>query len=169
MLSTYGFRLADGRGIWQARWRYGDSGDTVQVVLMQDGRLFFDATTTPARATDLLMTAMDLPEAWLDSIDIATIVASLPVPEGFVGSSLGSMTLRSFNDHPHLWEILNAADRNGTGQLASTEHFASWAIYIDAVSGAVLAEVLGRKVDYQIVPARIRQGGGDWVDLVHSG
>lgn len=110
MLSTYGFRLPDGRGIWQARWRYGDSGETVQAVLMQDGRLSFKAETTPTPATDALMKAMHLPERWLDSTDIAKIVADLPVPEGFAGASLGAMTLRSLDGHPHVWEILIPGD-----------------------------------------------------------
>jgi hypothetical protein len=161
MLSTYGFRLPDGRGIWQARWRYGDSGDTVQVVLLQDGRLSFHADTAPSHATHLLMKAMDLPERWLDSTDIAEIVARLPVPNGFAGSSLGAMTLRSFIDHPHLWEILIPGDHNGE------KPFASWTIYLDAVSGDVLAEHLGRKVDYQVVPARQRLKDGDWMDVSH--
>ena len=159
MVSTYGFRLPDGRGIWQARWRYGDSGDTVQVVLMQDGRLSFKANTTPANATDALMKAMHLPERWLDSTDVASIVESLPVPDGFASSSLGAMTLRSLNDHPHLWEILIPGDRE------DSKRFASWTIYLDAVSGALLMEALGRKIDYQIVPVRRRVKNGDWVDL----
>jgi len=163
MLSTYGFRLPDGRGIWQARWRYGDSGDTVEVVLMQDGRLSFRADTVPSYAMDFVMSAMDLPEKWLDSTDIAAIMARLPVPSGIAKASLGSMTLRSLNDHPHLWQILIPGDQNGV------EPFASWTIYLDAVSGDVLAEELGRKVDYQIVPARLRLKNGDWVDLSHSG
>jgi hypothetical protein len=161
MLSTYGCRLSDGRGIWQARWRYGDSGDTVQVVLMQDGRLSFRADMTPSYATDHLMKPMDLPERWLDSTDIAAIEARLPVPQGFARASLGSMTLRSFNDHPHLWEILTPGDQQGV------EPFASWTVYLDAVSGNVLAEELGQKVDYEIVPARLRLRNGDWVDLSH--
>jgi hypothetical protein len=162
MLSTYGFRLPDGRGIWQARWRYGDSGDMVQVVLLQDGRLSFKADTTPSYATDVLMNAVDLPARWIDSTDIAAILESLPVPKGFTRASLGSMTLRSFNDHPHLWEILIPGDQNGV------EPFASWTVYLDAVSGDVLAEQLGRKVDYEIVPARLRLKNGDWADLIRS-
>lgn len=158
MLSTYGFRLPDGRGIWQAWWRYGDSGDTVEVVLLQDGRMVFKGDTTPSYATHLLMNAMNLPDRWLDSTDIAPIVARLPVPNGFAASSLGSMTLRSFFEHPHLWEILIPGDRN------CSQPFASWTIYLDAVSGEVLAELLGQKEDYEIVPARQRLKGGDWED-----
>jgi len=162
MLSTYGFLLPDGRGIWQARWRYGDSGDTVEAALMQDGRLSFDAYTAPSYATDGLMSAMELPDKWLDSTDIAAVMARLPVPNGFAKASLGSMTLRSLNDHPHLWQILIPGDRNGV------EPFASWTVYLDAVSGDVLAEELGRKVDYEIVPVRLRVRGGDWMDLSQS-
>jgi hypothetical protein len=159
MLSTYGFHLPDGRGIWQARWRYGDSGDTVQVVLLQDGGLSFKADTTPSYGTHLLMSAMDLPEKWLDSTDIVAIVERLAVPEGFAKSSLPAMTLRSCNGHPHLWEVLFAGDRG------VVERFASWTVYIDAVSGAIMAEELGRKDDYMIVPARLRLKGGAWEDL----
>lgn len=161
MLSTNGFRLPDGRGIWLARWRYGDSGDTVQVALLQDGRLSFSAETTPSYATHLLMKAMDLPESWLDSTDIAAIVARLPVPDQFAKSSLGAMTLKSFRDHPHLWEILIPGDLNGV------EQFASWTVYLDAVSGDLLAEELGRKVDYEMVSVRLRLKNGDWIDLSH--
>jgi hypothetical protein len=106
MLSAYGFRLPDGRGIWQARWRYGDSEDIVEVVLLEDGRLIFRGESSPSYAWDLLPNAIKLPERRLDSTDIAAIVARLPVPRGFAATSLGSMTLRSFKDHPHLWEIL---------------------------------------------------------------
>lgn len=159
MLSTYGFRLPDGRGIWQARWRCGDSGDMVEVVLLEDGRLIFRGETAPSYALNLLPNAMNLPDRWLDSTDIAAIVARLPVPSGFATSSLGSMTLRSLNDHPHLWEILFPGDRNGA------EPFASWIVYLDALSGEVVAELLGRRIDYEIVPARRRLRDGDWEDL----
>jgi hypothetical protein len=129
---------------------------------MQDGRLSFDAYTAPSYATDGLMSAMELPDKWLDSTDIAAVMARLPVPNGFAKASLGSMTLRSLNDHPHLWQILIPGDRNGV------EPFASWTVYLDAVSGDVLAEELGRKVDYEIVPVRLRVRGGDWMDLSQS-
>jgi hypothetical protein len=159
MLSTYGFRLPDGRGIWKAWWRDGDGGDTVTVVLLKDGRLSFAGETTPPHARDLLPNAMKLPDRWLDSTEIAAIVARLPVPSGFAASSLGSMTLRSFKDHPHLWEILVPGDRN------AVESFASWIVYLDAVSGEVVAELLGRRNGYEIVPVRRRLKGGDWEDL----
>jgi hypothetical protein len=162
MLSSYGFLLPDGRGIWQARWRYGDGGDTVQVVLTRDGRLLFRAETTPSYVTHLLMNPVELPERWIDSTDIANIVAGLPVPNGFTWASGGTMTLRSFDDHPHLWECLISADRNGV------EPFVLWTIYVDAVSGDVLAEQLSRKVDYGIIPARLRLKKGAWVDLIAS-
>jgi hypothetical protein len=162
MLSSYGFLLPDGRGIWQARWRYGDGGDTVQVVLTRDGRLLFRAETTPSYVTHLLMNPVELPERWLDSTDIANIVAGLPVPNGFTWASGGTMTLRSFDDHPHLWECLISADRN------CVEPFVLWTIYVDAVSGDVLAEQLSRKVDYGIIPARLRLKKGAWVDLIAS-
>jgi hypothetical protein len=162
MLSTYGFCEPDGRGIWQARWRQGDNSDTVQVVLMQDGRLIFRADTTPSYATDLLMKAVHLPERWVDSTEIAEIITRLPIPNGFAMPRWGSMTLRSLADHPCLWEILFVADRN------SLEPFASWAVYLDAVSGDVMAEHLGQRIDYEIVPIRQRVRGGDWVDLSHA-
>src|SRR5262249_5948569 len=43
MLSSSGSIEPDGRGIWQARWRDGESGDMVQVALLGDGRLIFQA------------------------------------------------------------------------------------------------------------------------------
>jgi len=159
MLSAYGFRLPDGRGIWQARWRYGDSEDMVEVVLLEDGRLIFRGESSPSYAWDLLPNAIKLPERRLDSTDIAAIVARLPVPSGFAATSLGSMTLRSFKDHPHLWEILFPGDRNAVGPLSS------WIVYLDPVSGEVVAELLGRRDDYEIVPARRRLKDGDWEDL----
>jgi hypothetical protein len=159
MLSTYGFRLPDGRGIWQARWRYGDSGDMVEAVLMEDGRLSFRGSSAPSYETDDLMKVMRLPETWLDSTDIAAIMASLPVPFGLTPSSLGSMTLRSFIDHPHIWEVLTPGDRNGV------EPFASWVVHLDAASGEVLGEQLGRRFGHEIVPVRQRVKNGDWLDL----
>jgi hypothetical protein len=157
MLSTYGILLADGRAVWQARWRYGDTGDMIQAALFQDGRLSFRANTAPAYALDYLMTAINLPENWLDSTDIALIVARMPVPGGFAGS-LGSMTLRSYKDYPSVWEILSPGDSN------SDKPYASWTIYLDAASGDVLAEFLGRKHGAQIVSVRRRLQGGDWED-----
>jgi hypothetical protein len=162
MLSTYGFCQPDGRGIWQARWRHGDSGTTVQVVLMDDGRLTFRADTTPSNATHLLMQPVHLPEKWVDSTEIAEIITRLPVPNGFAMPRWGSMTLKSFPDRPHVWEILFASDRN------SVEPFVSWAVYLDAASGDVMAEHLGQRIDYAIVPVRQRLRGGDWLDVNHA-
>jgi hypothetical protein len=161
MLTTQGFCLPDGRGVWQARWRYGDSGDMVWVALLKDGRLSFSAHTVPSHLAHLLQKAMELPERWLDSTDIAPIVERLPVPNGFTKlSSLPAiMMLRSFNDLPLAWAIHFSGYRGGA------ESFASWDIYIDAVSGDVMAEHLGRLEGSQIVPARQRRKGGDWEDL----
>jgi hypothetical protein len=160
MVTTYGSSVPEGRGIWQVWWRYGDSGDTVQAVLLADGRLLFRADSTPSYAIDYLKKAIYLPEKWLDSPDIAAIMADLPIPSGFDGGRSGAMALRSFNDHPHLWEILVVGNRDKVGSLSS------WAVYVDAVSGEVLAEIHSRKVDYQ-VSVRERVRNGDWVDVSH--
>jgi hypothetical protein len=160
-VNTYGFAVPEGRGVWQTRWRYGDSGDTVQAVLMDDGRLLFSADSAPSYATDYLMRPMHLPEKWLDSPDIAAIMANLPIPSGFDGGRSGAMTLRSLNDHPHLWEVLVAGER---GKIGSSS---SWAVYVDAVSGEVLAEVHSRKVDGHVT-VRSRVRGGDWQETHHQ-
>jgi hypothetical protein len=89
MLSTYGICGPDGRGTWQALWRYGDTGDTAKAVLLQDGRLIFTANTTPSYATDLLMKAVHLPERWVDSTEIAEIITRLP-SERICNAPLGS-------------------------------------------------------------------------------
>lgn len=158
MLSTYGFLLPDGRAIWQARWRYADSGDMVQAALMADGRLSFRADSAPSFATDALMKAMHLPEKWLDSTDVAAIIANQPVPIGFAGR-VGMMTLRSLDAHPHLWEVLLQ------GEVDDIHPFSAWTVYLDAVSGEVLVETLDRKIDYQPVRARVRVRNGDWTDV----
>lgn len=158
MLSTYGFLLPEGRAIWQARWRYAESGDTVQAALLKDGRLCFKAESTPSYATELLMKAMHLPETFLDSTDIAAIIADQSVPTGFAGR-VGMMTLRSLDAHPHLWEVLLQ------GEVSDIHPFSAWTIYLDAVSGEVLVETLDRKIDYQHVRARVRVRNGDWTDV----
>jgi hypothetical protein len=159
MLTTNGSRLPDGRGVWQARWRYGDTGDMVWALLLKDGRLSFSAHTSPSHMTDFLPKAMELPERWLDSTHIAPIVERLPVPDGFTKSYLpGMMMLRSFNDLPLAWVIHFSGERN-------VESFACWRVIIDAVSGNVMAEHLGRLEGSQVIPARQRVKGGDWEDL----
>ncbi|WFU26010.1 hypothetical protein QA649_07315 [Bradyrhizobium sp. CB1717] len=158
MVTTFGSAVPEGRGIWQVWWRYGDSGDTVQAVLMNDGRLSFRADSVPSYATDRMARAIHLPEKWLDSPDITAIMADWPIPDGFDGGRMGAMTLRSLNDHPHLWEILVAGNR---GTIGSSSF---WAVYVDAVSGEVLAEVHTRKVDDQ-ESVRQRVRNGDWTDV----
>jgi hypothetical protein len=88
-------------------------------------------------------------------------VARLPVPDGLVQPSLSLMTLRSSRSAPHVWEVHFRADKNGA------DPFMSWIVHVDAISGDVTAEQLGRKDGYMIVPARRRARGGDWEDL-HS-
>lgn len=158
MVTTYGSPVPEGRGIWQIWWRYGDSGDTVQAVLMGDGRLSFKADSAPSYATDYLAKAMRLPEKWLDSPDITAIVAKLAIPSGFDVAHSGAMTLRSFNDHPHLWEILVPGER---GMIGSSSF---WTVYIDAVSGDLLAENHTRKADGHVT-VRSRVRGGDWQEM----
>ncbi len=158
-LSSYGLIRPDGRGIWQARWRYGDSGDTVQVTLFGDGRLVFRLDAAAPHAAGFLPDAMDLPKGWLDSPDVAAVVARLPIPDGLVQPSLALLTLRSSKTAPHAWEIHYRADKNGD------DPFASWIVHVDATSGGVMAEQLGRKDGYMIVPARRRARGGEWEDL----
>jgi len=105
--------------------------------------------------------AIHLPDKWLDSPAIAAIMADLPIPDGFDGGRMGSMTLRSLNDHPHLWEILVAGNQDKVGS------FSSWAVYVDAVSGDVLAEIHSRKIDGH-VSVRQRVRGGDWQAAPHQ-
>jgi hypothetical protein len=160
-LSSYGLIRPDGRGIWQARWRYGEGGDTVQVSLFGDGRLVCRLDT--AQATSFQPDGADLPKGWLDSPDVAAIVARLPIPDGLVQPSLALMTLRSSTHAPHAWEVHFRTDKNGADPLVS------WIVHVDAMSGDVLAEQLGRKDGYMIVPARRRARGGNWEDLQSPG
>lgn len=162
MLSSYGLIRPDGRGIWQARWRRGDSGDMVQVALFKDGRLIFGADTAPPHATAYLLQAIELPERWLDSSDIAAIVTRLRIPKGVVRPSLALMTLRSFENAPHVWETQFHTDR------VANESFVLWTVYVSATSGDIIAEQLSRKDGYMIVPARRRIKDGDWEDLGSS-
>lgn len=158
---TYGFAVPDGRGVWRAQWRYGDSGETVQAALLEDGRLLFSADLAPSYATDYLMRAMHLPEKWLDSPDITAIMANLTIPSGFDGGRSGAMTLRSLNDLPHLWEIVVVGEHRKVGSSTS------WTVYVDAVSGEVLAEGHTQKVDgHVLVRSRVR--GGDWQETHHQ-
>ena len=158
MVTTWGFDVPEGRGVWKVWWRYGDSGDTVTAVLANDGRLLFSADSVPSYATDSMARAIHLPEKWLDSPDITSIMADLPIPDGFDGGRMGAMALRSSNDHPHLWEVVVAGNK---GKIGSSSF---WAVYVDAVSGEVLAQVHTRKVDFQeTVRQRVRNG--DWTDV----
>jgi len=159
MLSSYGVIRPDGRGVWQARWRHGDSGETVQAALFDDGRLGFRGETAPSYAKAFLLEVMHLPERWLDSSDIAAIVARLPVPDGLDQPHLGIMTLKSFKDHPHAWELGLHRD------LKADAQFVSWNINVDAVSGEVLAEQLYRRDGHTAVPARQRLNGSDWEEI----
>jgi hypothetical protein len=163
MLSSYGLIRPDGCGVWQARWRHGESGDTVQVALSGDGRLVFRAHSTPPHAASFLLDVMDLPKGWLDSPDVAAIAARLPVPNGLVQPSLALMTLRSTRNVPQAWEISFRAEESGDDPFVSP--FVSWVVLVDAMSGDVIAEQLGRKDGHMIVPARRRARGGDWEDL----
>ena len=157
MVTTWGFDVPEGRGIWKVWWRYGDSGDTVDAVLMNDGRLLFRADSVPSYATDLMAKAIHLPEKWLDSPHVTAIMADLPIPDGFDGGRMGSMALKSLNDCLH-WEIVIAGNR---GKVGSSSF---WTVYVDAVSGEVLAEVHTRKVnDQESVRQRVRNG--DWTDV----
>jgi hypothetical protein len=157
MVTTWGFDVPEGRGVWKVWWRYGDRGDTVDAVLMNDGRLLFGADSVPSYATDHMAKVIHLPEKWLDSPHVTAIMADLPVPDGFDGGRMGSMALKSLNDCLH-WEIVVAGDR---GKIGSSSF---WAVYVDAVSGEVLAEVHTRKVnDQESVRQRVRNG--DWTDV----
>ena len=101
--------------------------------------------------------AIHLPEKWLDSPHVTAIMADLPIPDGFDGGRMGSMALKSLNDCLH-WEIVIAGNR---GKVGSSSF---WTVYVDAVSGEVLAEVHTRKVnDQELVRQRVRNG--DWTDV----
>ncbi|MDX3971732.1 MAG: PepSY domain-containing protein [Bradyrhizobium sp.] len=157
MVTTWGFEVPEGRGVWKVWWRYGDSGDTVTAVLANDGRVLFSADSVPSYATDRMAKAIHLPEKWLDSPHVTAIMAELPIPDGFDGGRIGSMALKSLNDCLH-WEIVVAGNR---GQVGSSSF---WTVYVDAVSGEVLAEVHTRKVGFQeTVRQRVRKG--DWTDV----
>ena len=157
MVTTWGSDVPEGRGIWKVWWRYEDSGDTVDAVLMNDGRLLFRADSVPSYATDRMAKAIHLPEKWLDSPHVTAIMADLPIPDGFDGGRMGSMALKSLNDCLH-WEIVIAGNR---GKVGSSSF---WTVYVDAVSGEVLAEVHTRKVnDQESVRQRVRNG--DWTDV----
>jgi hypothetical protein len=158
MLASNGVLKPDGRGAWMARWRHGDGTDTIQASLHTGGRLAFHADSAPAHMADYLPGPLDLPENWIDSTDVAAKVAQMPAPEGLVQPHLGMIALKSFKDHPHVWEASFNCDPYGGGT------FASWTVDFDAASGELIAERLGRRERHWIVPARVRYKGGDWQD-----
>lgn len=158
-LSSYGFVQADGHGIWEARYRYGESGDVVRAVLREGGRLVFVGDSVPARAVGYLPSGLNLPDEWLDSSIIAAIVGRLPVPNGLVQPRLGMMRLSSFRDPGLVWHASFSADQSSKGE------FVSWNVFVDAVTGEVLWEDLNRKVGYAIIATRRRIKGGEWENL----
>jgi hypothetical protein len=102
--------------------------------------------------------AIPLPDEWLDSTDVAAIVGRQVVPEGLGEISLGLMSVAPQKDLPLVWTVFqNAVDRGS--------EFVSWILAIDAVTGQVMVETLGRLYGAMIVPARQRVHGGTWTDL----
>jgi hypothetical protein len=159
-LATYGVIQPDGRGVWRVTYRRGESGDLIGVSLWGDGRLAFHGDSVPDHLlAHLVARALRLPDVWLDSTDIAEIVARLPIPDGLVRPRVGLMALRSSSDAPLLWNVHFQGDRGSEGE------FASWNVYVDAATGEVPLQTLNRRVGYVITPARRRIRDGDWEDL----
>jgi hypothetical protein len=91
-LGSYGFIQVDGRGDWRPSYRYAASDDVIHVPLIANGavgRLSFQGQTMPAHAMSGVQEAVPLSDEWLDSTDVAVIVARQVVPEGLGEISLG--------------------------------------------------------------------------------
>jgi len=157
LLASYGPITSDGRGGWQARWCHRDSGDTVSVSL-REGWLSFQAYTSRL-SMSFLPKPIVLTDGWLDSSDVANIAACLPIPNECFNSHMSLMCLRSFEYLSLAWELYFRSEN--PAQAA----YASWSIYIDAISGDVVLEQLGRLRGHEIVPARQRVKGADWKDV----
>ena len=106
-----------------------------------------------------LPTAVPLPHDWLDSTEVAPIALRQETPEGLAElAPVLVMRLTPRNEMPLCWEINRQA-------LHRDSHFLSWTVAIDAASGEVVFERLGKLFDYSIVPVRQRFGSGEWQDL----
>ena len=160
-LGSYGHIQVDGRGDWRPSYRYAASGDVIHVPLIAKdgmGRLSFQAEVMPTSAMNGAHEAIPLPDEWLDSTDVAAIVGRQVVPEGLGHASLGLMSLAPQEDFPLVWTVFQSAADRGS-------EFASWILAIDAITGQLVVETLGRLYGAMVVPARQRLNGGTWTDV----
>ena len=160
-LGSYGRIQVDGRGDWRPSYRYAASGDVIHVPLIakdRNGRLSFQAEVMPAHAISGAHEAIPLPEEWLDSTDVAAIVARQAPPEGLGKPYLGLMSLAPQKDLPLLWTVFQSA-------VDRSSKFASWILAIDATTGQLMFETLGRLSGSMIIPARQRVHGAPWMDV----
>jgi hypothetical protein len=153
-VSSHGHLTAEGRGWWRVSYRFGDTGDVIHAHLVATGgrpRVYYGADSdVPA--------APQLPADWLDSIEIAGIAGSLPVPDGLERASLWSLQLAPRREMPLFWEA-------GWGTRDPDSEFSTWTIEVDAKDGRVIAETLGRRHHQLTYTARRRPAGGAWEDV----
>jgi hypothetical protein len=158
-IGSYGHIRGDGRGDWRPTYRCGT--DVVHLALIAKGlvgRLSFQGQSMPASVVGGLDGAVPLPDEWLDSTDVAAIVARQDVPEGLGEVSLGLMSLTCRKGVLLHWTVYYCATDRG-------KEFTSWTLEVAAATGEILLESLGRLVGYAVVPARRRVQCGDWIDL----
>jgi hypothetical protein len=160
-LGTYGRIQADGRGDWRFSYRHGDRGDPIHVSLIargEIGRLSLRSQAAPAFARGDMQRTVPLSDDWLDSTDVAAIVARQPVPDEIGKAYPGAMQLASQHDVPFHWVVIqHPVDR--------AREFVSWKLVIEAVTGQLVLQTLARLFGNTVIDTRTRARDGSWTDV----
>ena len=159
-LESYGGVDRDGRaGNFAWRFAYAKLGTfaVIHTALSHSGNLSFSAGIPPAYLLGALSARLALPDDWLDSTQIADIIASEPLAEGLDDKYSLTMRLWPQEGAPFHWKVT----RTGVHHPGLT-----WQDFeVEASTGRINVETYRRVERNQTVEERWRSrtdGAGEW-------
>lgn len=155
-------RLEPGVGVWQFTFTKNNGADFIHASLYFNGNLAFRGDTVPNYLATQLPEATELPASWLDSTDVAQVVAGEPFLAGLNDEYSLSMSLRPMAHTALWWEVTRTFVTRSDVLRMARHNFA-----IDATTGEILAESFERRERGRVVEARerLRWEGGDWKSI----
>jgi hypothetical protein len=151
-------RLSVGVGAWEPSYIRESGGSFIRASLFFNGNLSFTKRDDPALAL-MNPRPRPLPDDWLDSTEISSIVARVLAPRELNDDFSLSLKLESDADGSARWIV----ERHILEREARTTH----RLYAFATTGVVAFEMFEQTVRQTLFKLRIKKTaqGGDWVDV----
>jgi hypothetical protein len=153
---------------WDFRYLNTTTRAMVNAYLYSSGNAGIgDLGTLPLGIEPQKLGMAELPEKWLDSSTISALVANLAPPRGFVRTGVDGCTLRKTQNAQARWTFCFSSGPPAADYPRYIAEYQTYNIELDAVTGEVQCESIGRPMRGEPIIRTVRERirDGEWHDV----